>query len=412
MTPTLVHHAVLALEIVVMTGDVRADGDRVTVRGMNQRLQLTGWQATWEVKAEIQPPMHPVPGGRMIALLKHGTTSERELVLWSKEGHELARAKLALTGEVTASRAFDKQLILVTASEVAEFETASLHPGRVRKIAVAAGKDTKYLPGPTGVWVVNDQELFYFDLDGRPPLQKKRPLALATNKPPCPEAVGSVRAPCSAGFQPQEAEMMVSDAGELLMLDVFRELYPVKPAGWSLPDQVWPSITTLLDSNGSIVAQKVSSWMKTTREWFWSANGDSHNPTPFPADWGLVRTRYTTKGIGPGRLFGSHRADFLFWSRDDKMTVHLWSRKLKPVWRRSIQELGGGFVSSPSWVSPMLFHDFRCFKNSKISDEGKSSADDEVVINEILQEKDRTHNERPRFAIGQSAQGDWLLIAY
>lgn len=32
-------------------------------------------------------------------------------------------------------------------------------------------------------------------------------------------------------------------------------------------------------------------------------------------------------------------------------------------------------------------------------------------IDEIDLEKDRTHNERPRFAIGQGAEGDWLLIA-
>jgi hypothetical protein len=185
-------YALLTLATLMMTGGVRADNDRVTVRGMNQRLQLTGWQVTWEARAEIQPPMHPVPGGRMIALLKHGE-GKRDLVLWSKEGHDLARTNLALTGEVTASRVFDKRLVLTTATEVAEFDTANLHPGRIRKLNVPAGKDTTYLPGPTGVWVVSEQALLYFDLDGRPPLQKKRSLATASNKPPCLKVLANVR---------------------------------------------------------------------------------------------------------------------------------------------------------------------------------------------------------------------------
>jgi len=76
---------------------------------------------------------------------------------------------------------------------------------RARKLDAPTGKDPKYLPGPTGTWVVNDQALFYFDLDGRPPLQRKRPLALATNKPPCADVFPNITSPCSDGFQPQKA---------------------------------------------------------------------------------------------------------------------------------------------------------------------------------------------------------------
>lgn len=406
-------HTLLTLVTLMMTGDARADGDRVTVRGMNQSLKLTGWQATWEAKAEIQPPVHPVPGGRMIALLKH-REGERNLVLWSKEGHELARTKLTLIGEVTASRVFDERLVLTTATEVTELDTTNLHPGRVRKLDVPASKDTKYLPGPTGVWVVNEQALLYFDLDGRPPLQRKRPLGMVASKPPCADVFPNITSPCSYGFQPLDAEMMVSDAGELLMLDVFKELYPVEPPGWSLPDQVLPSVTTILDSNGSVVAQKVSSWMKRTREWFWSVRGDSHNPTPFPAASGLVRTRYKTQSSAPGNIFGSRGRDFLFWLLDDdEMTIHRWSPDMKPIWKRGVgQQVGEGFVFSPSWISPMLLLDHGCYRFSTISDDRKASASAEVLVREIYDEQARTSFKRPRFAIGQSAEGDWLLIAY
>jgi hypothetical protein len=407
-------HALLTLAMLISTADARTDGDRVTVRAMNQRLQLTGWQATWDTKGEIQPPVYPIPGGRMIALLKHGDTGERNLVLWSKEGHEIAKTKLALTGEVLGSRVFDKRLTMTTASEVAEFDTAALHPGRVRKLVVSVGRNTKYLPSPTGVWVVDDQTLSYFDLDGRAPLQKKRPLATASNKPPCPEVLANVRAACTVGFQPEKAEMLVSDVGELLMLDVFKELYPVEPIAWSLPDQVWPSVTTILDSNGSVVAQKVSSWMTKTREWFWSTRGDSQNPTPFAAHSGLVRGRHTTQYGPPGNVFGSRARDFLSWSfDDDDLTVHRWSPDLKPIWNRRVGgRIGEGFTFSPSWISPMLLHDHGCYRFAVVSEQRTACASAEFLIDEIYREQLRTRFQRPRFAIGQSTEGDWLLIAY
>lgn len=53
-------------------------------------------------------------------------------MLWSKDGHELARTKLALTGEVVASRAFDKRLVLVVDSEahpVAKRNLCGQHAG-------------------------------------------------------------------------------------------------------------------------------------------------------------------------------------------------------------------------------------------------------------------------------------------
>jgi len=82
------------------------------------------------------------------------------------------------------------------------------------------------------------------------------------------------------------------------------------------------------------------------------------------------------------------------------------------MWKRSIQDLGAGFILAPSWTSPMLIHNDGCYLFSTISEHGKASANVYIHIDEIDDEQSRTHLKRPRFAIGQSAEGDWLLIAY
>jgi hypothetical protein len=98
---------------------------------------------------------------------------------------------------------------------------------------------------------------------------------------------------------------------------------------------------------------------------------------------------------------------------DDEMTIHRWSPDMKPIWKRSIgPHVGEGFLFSPSWISPMLLHDHGCYRFSTISEDRKASASAEVLVREIYHEQARTSFKRPRFAIGQSTEGDWLLIAY
>ncbi len=299
----------LTLAGLMMTGNARAEGDRVTVRGLNQRLQLSGWQTSWMAGGEVFPPLHTLPGGKILAVVKSPEKEPRDLVLWSKEGQELAQSSLALAGGIVASRVFDKRVVIASAGEVAEYGTDSLSPGRTRKFPVPSEKTT-YFAGPTGLWAVSDRALSYFDLDGGAPVTKTRPLVSVSDKPACPSDFTSIKAPCSAGFQPNEAEMLVSDAGEVLILDVYLERYPIST---SATDKVWPSVVTVLDYQGHIIVQRPYSWMKTKWEWFWSESTGSQNPIGIGRG-GLVRTRYVTDGIGAGRFFVSRGTDFLFIS--------------------------------------------------------------------------------------------------
>jgi hypothetical protein len=397
--------AIIVLAGILMAGDLHVDEpSRVTVRGLNQRLQLTGWQATWPVDGEILPPLGTLPGGQLVAIMEHQPGSQRELVLWSKDGKQLGRAAVGLPGDILATRVLGSRLLTATATRVVEFDTRNLRTIRQREIAFAPTKKMIYGLGPSGFWVVTEQAILYFDLDGSGPMVRNRPLVPAPSKPPCPAAV-----PCSAGFQPQETEALVSESGELLVFDVFQEQYPYgKDPGQT--DQVWPSTATILDARGNIVTQRSSSWMKTTREWLWSTRV-SGNPGIFPNDWGFVRTRYTTTGLPLGRLFGSRGSDFLYWAGSMEIFVRRVDRRLNTLWKQDFQPLGKP-IMSPSWASPILFHDSTCYEFSTISDQGHHKAEATINIEEIAEELSRTHFKRPRFAIGQSSEGDWLLIAY
>jgi len=294
-----------------MTGSARAEEDRVTVRGLNQRLQLTGWQSSWLAKGESVPPVHTLPGGKILAVVKTPDKEPRDLVMWSKEGQELARSSLDLSGDVVTSRVFGKHLIIASKDEVGEYGIDDLRGGRARKLPVPEEKAT-YFAATTGLWVVTEQTLSYFDLDGRTPVTRNRPLVAVSNKPACStDDPTSIKAPCSAGFQPHEAEMLVSDTGEMLIIDVYLERYPLGTAG-TVPDQVWPSVVTVLDPGGNVVMHRPYSWMKGKREWLWTQSGSPQ--AGGPVDWSLMRSRYETDGIGAGRFFTSRGTDFLFTS--------------------------------------------------------------------------------------------------
>jgi hypothetical protein len=272
-------------------------------------------------------------------------------------------------------------------------------------------KDTKYMPAPGGLWVLSDHVLYYFDLDGRAPLAMKRPLSVLTNQPPCQHDDAYYGRVCSQGFQPKETDAFVSEAGELLIVETALEEYPYH-TDLHKTDQVWPSTLTIMAPNGSIIVRKPYSWMKTKWQWFWAEGGGSQNPLGLPGDTGLVRTRYETRGMGGGELFASRGSDFLTFHGRGETVIQRRNRTYELVWKRTLQNFVGELVASPTWATPILFHDSMCYRFSTVSESGSHKSEATINIIEIAREQDRTQLKRPRFAIGQSVESDWLLIAY
>jgi len=314
-----------------------------------------------------------------------------------------------MQGEVKAGRLFGNHLIVASGGEVAEFNASTLHKSRVRSYVAPEGRLTRYEPTPTGLWVIGDKALSYFDLDGRPAVEKVRPL-VAVNKQPCPANWANVKQPCSVGLQPDHTTTVASEAGDIVVVETFKELYPY--AGRNI-DEVWPSTATVLDRNGAIISQKPWSWMKTRWEWFWFKEGSSHSvPAAWPQLGGLVRTRYETDGVSPSQPVLARGGALLFWGgQATKMVLSRLDRDLNILWNRKLGNLAPPIVS-PSWASPILIHNNICREFATISDRGSVVHEQTIDIPDLARELWNNHFKRPRFAIGQSSEGDWLLIAY
>lgn len=399
-------HAILALVGFMMTGEIHAEENRVTVRGLNRGLQLTGWQTSWTVKGEILPPVFPLPGGRILAIVGAPEGESRELVLWTKDGHEFARVALDLSGEVKDWYISGARLLLASEVEFVEYNATSLRQGRKQRFDCPYTKKTMYRLGPSGLWVMNETTINYFDINDDPTIVRQRPLT-PINLPPCP-AVG----PCSQGLVPQNTEAAVSESGDLLIVETFSESYPFENVARSR-DQVWPSTATVLDTKGNIVSQKPFSSAKTKWEWFWSERSGSGGM--YSSNWGLMRARHKTDRLAASELLDSRGNDFLFvsgsWEDSDETVIRRMDRRLGTLWKRSFHPMHG-LVFSPPWALSIVLHDSFCQSFASISELGRDKMEETVIIREIQKEQDRTKFKRPRFAIGQSAEGDWLLIAY
>jgi hypothetical protein len=259
-----------------------------------------------------------------------------------------------------------------------------------------------------GLWVVTAEAVAHHYLDGRPPLRRKRPLAGGSNLPPC-EGVGSQ--PCSNGFQPAKDGAIANDFGELLVVERFEEYYPYGNV-IGFYDTVWPEIGVLLAPDGRVLIEQNAGRVVKYREWFWTMGSGSQSPLGLPSDFGLVRTRHRSwigfEGTRAPRGSGFVVGDSPKLRMD---LIRRFSNKLEIVWTRKVPWLDG-IVFSPSWTKTMLVHNTRCSTFVSLDDDGHLIREANFAVDEILEELHTTKNNRPRFAIGQDPNGDWLLIAY
>jgi hypothetical protein len=301
---------------------------------------------------------------------------------------------------------FGAKLLLASSVEIVEYDTGSLQQGHKQQFDFPYTKKTLYRMGPSGLWVMNETTIHYFGINGGPIIVRPRPLTPA-NLPPCPNT-----GPCAEGLVPENTDAAVSESGDLLIIETFSESYPFQNIAGGR-DQVWPSTASVLDTKGNIVSQKPFSSMKTKWEWFWSERSGSGGM--YGSNWGLVRTRHKTDRFPASKLLDFRGNDFLFasdsWEDSEETVIRRMDRRLKTVWKRSLQTHVSA-VLSPTWTSSILLHDDGCFRFSSISDRGRELKEETNLILEIVKEQERTHFKRPRFAIGQSTEGDWLLIAY
>jgi hypothetical protein len=297
----------LFLGMTMMAGEIHAEEDKITVRGLNQKLELTGWKTSWPVKGEIIPPLQPLPGGSMVAMVKL-PDGRRDVVQWSKDGQELARVSLEIEGEIHASHLFGNKLVIGSDTQVIEVDVATLRKRRSRSLSVSRNDYTMSRVGPDGLWVVDEKSLYHFLLDGGPPQILALPLDRNRKGNLCPRERPSP--PC---YLAENTRMYVSQQGDMFVLEMFQEQYPYKGATGRY-DQVFPSTATVLDAAGRIVAQKPFSTVKEKWEWFWAeASGGGRS------DWNSVGHRIGSH-TAQDQVDASKRAFGCAWKR---LSVHL-----------------------------------------------------------------------------------------
>jgi hypothetical protein len=378
----------------------------VTVKAMSPDLRQVRSKKAWSVPSEILTPLHPLPGGRMLVVLRTATTKTHELALWTKEGQELGRKAIEVEGEVVSMRVFGDRLVLATADHVREYDTSTLAVKRVRAYAPEAMPHLMRVVAPGGIWVTGDSKLLYFDLDGNPPVARARPFAADLTV----GARGKV--PWTEGLRGDRTKVMVSEVGDILVEETFLQHYPYDEYGnrW---DSVFASTVTVLDTKGQTVGQKRLSWMKPTREWFYI--DDEHNNPSFNVPGGLVRTRYGTEEASVGMPEASWQDRFIFANRNphsDRMSLSILNRHLETTSARSRISRLIVFQTSSPWTKPNVLVDQGGENLMMLSEDGKVKTELRVDMYDVGLERELRHLKRERIAIGQDTDGSWLLIAY
>jgi hypothetical protein len=226
---------------------------------------------------------------------------------------------------------------------------------------------------------------------------------------------GLVNGPCTGGLQPKETEAYVTDFGELFILESLVERYPYGnyPGFY---DEVFPTFETVLAPDGKVVLQRAVSWVKKYREWFWRGPS-SASPIPSPAEIGLVRARHRCDGLGFDGIFAVHGRDFFasHATSGGSLSFRRLNLKMEAVWTRDI-DVWAPLVVSPSWAQPILIHDSHFGHFVTMNDRGRSINHRVIYPSEdcpdIDEDQARTNFKRPRFVIGQTPEGEWLLIGY
>ena len=121
-----------------------------------------------------------------------------------------------------------------------------------------------------------------------------------------------------------------------------------------------------------------------------------------------MRTRYETKWDSVGLPAAARSGNLFFFHGQDFVRLDL---QLRVVWKQRFGDFTPPVISPP-WASPILVHDNVCYRFASITDSGLDKQEQSINILDLARELEKNHFTRPRFAIGQSAAGDWLLIAY
>ncbi|MGC4067302.1 MAG: hypothetical protein QM784_22195 [Polyangiaceae bacterium] len=176
-------------------------------------------------------------------------------------------------------------------------------------------------------------------------------------------------------------------------------------SGTHRPDQPGTYALSSVGPNGQVRAQVHRGEVATKWEWFWSRKSPS-NPTIFPEDWGVVRTRYRSSE-GFVNLAERSNGDILLFTARPNAVWRLNHTLKKERWKESIDDVYMDGVVSPPWTRGLLTtFAGRIFV---LNDDGSGDRTAYYGDNDAMKREDFGPI---RVAVGQSRNGEWLIVNY
>jgi hypothetical protein len=166
-------------------------------------------------------------------------------------------------------------------------------------------------------------------------------------------------------------------------------------------DEPVVQVVTFLSTSGQTQRQLINGKIASYREWFWKESAGTYGGF----DFGLVRTRHESRGEGYTGFSEYANGDYLFWS---SKRVWRFDRSMKERWTTSVGDLSPAEQVSPPWSRGILFT--LAHRLLVMDDNGRNQQvayfHDEVAIKRAME------SPVSRVAIGQSRNGEWLIVNY
>ncbi len=397
---TAKHVFAFAVSIAIMTttdSSAAAAHQRIEVYRFNDKLEHAR-PYMWNV--EEGPPLAPVyvmaGSGDILAMVKPTNGGSLLLKRWTTEGKLISSRALGVTEDViSSSLSVEASLTLVTHSELIQVAVARDEPPLRVALPDAVKTSKSVVAGPRGAWFESKDQLVRVGLDGRSTAIKlplfKVPAQFARCRPDQVEQF-----PCQ--YVGERSLLATMDGGCVVTEDV---VYDFRVSNSYQIDHPGTYVLSLLSATGQVRAQSARGEVKSRWEWFWSESRGSMNSPNF----GLVRTRHEgTERVT--ELAERANGDFLLFTGGPK-ALRL-DRSFKVLWKESTPEISADDVISPPWTRGIMVSlgGSSFFVINENGDHLRKAYYDDAVA------MDRPPGVATKIAIGQSRNGEWLIVNY
>ncbi len=189
----------VGVAIMALTVDAQARQNLWLYR-MDAKLQQIGAKSWAVPEGAVLAPLFVMPGGEIVALVQPPTPAPLLLIRWSTEGKELLRRPLPAREAFDVTATADRNLVIVTGSELLRVSTADGEAVARRSLPFPAKPASTVKASVGGAWFAFSDRLVHVRFDAQDttltfPLTKLPGGELRARRP-LPEGRGRARDPC------------------------------------------------------------------------------------------------------------------------------------------------------------------------------------------------------------------------